>query len=83
MLLEDNQKDERLLRQLEKNLKMKKRKSTSLPRAFVNDGLDCIFSCLAAAVQTSVDQLMVLSGVHIVYKISFVITCFNYFVFCG
>jgi len=42
MLLEDNDKDKRLLRQLEKNLKMKKRKSNSLPLAFVNDGLDCI-----------------------------------------
>ena len=41
-LLEDNRKDERLLRQLEKNLKMKKKKSNSLPQAFVNDGLDCI-----------------------------------------
>jgi len=42
MLLEDNDKDKRLLRQLEKNLKMKKRKSNNLPLAFVNDGLDCI-----------------------------------------
>jgi len=42
LLLEDNRKDERLLRQLEKNLKMKKRKSNSLPMAFVNDGLHCI-----------------------------------------
>jgi len=42
VLLEDNDKDKRLLRQLEKNLKMKKRKSNSLPLAFVNDGLDCI-----------------------------------------
>ena len=46
LLLEDNRKDERVLRQLEKNLKMKKKKSGSLPRAFVNDGLDCIFSPL-------------------------------------
>jgi len=42
ILLEDNDKDKRLLRQLEKNLKMKKRKSSNLPLAFVNDGLDCI-----------------------------------------
>jgi len=50
LLLEDNRKDERVLRQLEKNLKMKKRKSNSLPRAFVDDGLDCIFSLLTRAV---------------------------------
>jgi len=43
VLLEDNRKDERVLRQLEKSLKMKKKKSNSLPLAFVNDGLDCIF----------------------------------------
>jgi len=41
-LLEDNMKDERLLRQLAKSLKMKKKKSNKLPLAFINDGLDCI-----------------------------------------
>ena len=34
--------DDKAIRMLEKQLKMKKRKSKSLPQAFLDDGLDCI-----------------------------------------
>ena len=38
------QKDEKELKQLEKNLKFRKKKGTTkLPSSFANDGLDCIF----------------------------------------
>ena len=41
-LMDDNVKEDRMLKQLEKNLRLNKRKSKNLPQAFVNDGLDCI-----------------------------------------
>ena len=38
------QRDDKELKQLEKNLNFRKKKGkTSLPTSFVNDGLDCIF----------------------------------------
>ena len=34
--------DDHMIKQMEKNLKLNKRKSKNLPQSFVNDGLDCI-----------------------------------------
>ena len=41
-LIEANKAEERAIKQLEKQLKMNRRKSKSLPTSFKNDGLDCI-----------------------------------------
>nr|XP_019923822.2 nucleolar MIF4G domain-containing protein 1 [Crassostrea gigas] len=45
-LLDDNRKEDRMLKQLEKNLRLNKRKSKTLPQAFVNDGLDFLLDVL-------------------------------------
>ncbi|GAB6030463.1 hypothetical protein CHUAL_007329 [Chamberlinius hualienensis] len=41
-LIQDNQLEDKHIKQLEKRLKMNKRKSKSLPKAFVDDGLDLL-----------------------------------------
>ncbi|CAD6227674.1 GSCOCG00001354001-RA-CDS [Cotesia congregata] len=40
LLLEDQEKEDKMIRQLEKKLKLNKRKSKSVPKSFVDDGLD-------------------------------------------
>lgn len=40
-LLEANKEEDRIIRQLEKQLGLKKRKSKTLPKSFVSEGLDC------------------------------------------
>nr|XP_022293995.1 nucleolar MIF4G domain-containing protein 1-like isoform X1 [Crassostrea virginica] len=45
-LMDDNVKEDRMLKQLEKNLRLNKRKSKNLPQAFVNDGLDFLLDSL-------------------------------------
>lgn len=37
-----NLEEDRTIKQLEKQLKLNKRKSKSIPKSFVSDGLDCI-----------------------------------------
>ena len=45
-LLVANQQDDKMIKQLEKQLGLKKRKSKSLPSSFVNDGLGGILDIL-------------------------------------
>lgn len=40
-LLEANREEDKIIRQMEKQLGLKKRKSKSLPKCFTEDGLDC------------------------------------------
>ncbi|XP_074115780.1 nucleolar MIF4G domain-containing protein 1 [Cotesia typhae] len=40
LLIEDQEKEDKMIRQLEKKLKLNKRKSKSVPKSFVDDGLD-------------------------------------------
>lgn len=50
-LFEANKEEDRIIKQLEKHLGLKKRKSKALPKSFAEDGLDCkvlnIFFCLS------------------------------------
>ena len=41
-LIEANEAEDRNIKQLEKKLKLNKRKSKSMPASFSKDGLDCI-----------------------------------------
>lgn len=41
-LKQTNQEEDKMIKQLEKRLKLDKRKSKSTPKSFVSDGLDCI-----------------------------------------
>ena len=41
-LREANEEEDKIIRDLEKKLKLKRRKSTSLPKSFISEGLDCI-----------------------------------------
>jgi len=43
-LLEANKMEDKLIKTLEKNLKLNKRKGNKIATAFVKDGLDCILS---------------------------------------
>jgi nucleolar MIF4G domain-containing protein 1 len=45
-LLQANLEEDRNIKQLEKQLKLNKRKSKSIPTSFATDGLDCIFFSL-------------------------------------
>ena len=36
--------DDRMIKEMEKKLKLDKRKKDTLPKAFMDDGLDCILS---------------------------------------
>lgn len=38
----DNENEDKMIKQLEKRLKLNKRKSNTIPKSFLNDGLDCI-----------------------------------------
>lgn len=40
LLIEDQEKEDKMIKQLEKKLKLNKRKSKSVPKSFVDDGLD-------------------------------------------
>lgn len=37
-----NLEEDKMIKQLEKRLKLNKRKNTSIPKSFTSDGLDCI-----------------------------------------
>ena len=37
-----NMYDDKMIREMEKNLKLDKRKKDTFPKAFIDDGLDCI-----------------------------------------
>lgn len=41
-LIIDNEHEDKMIKQLEKRLKLNKRKSNTIPKSFINDGLDCI-----------------------------------------
>jgi len=49
-LIEANKVEDRAIKQLEKQLKLNKRKRKSLPLSFKNDGLDCIL-CILPSMQ--------------------------------
>ena len=45
--LKDNELEDRVIKRLEKQLKLNKRKSKSVPKSFASDGLDCILWLLS------------------------------------
>ncbi|OAD57045.1 Nucleolar MIF4G domain-containing protein 1 [Eufriesea mexicana] len=51
LLKEANLKEDKVIKKLEKQLKLNKRKKKTIPKSFVTDGLDCILSILLSKIK--------------------------------